>query len=414
MTTEEKQHSIQNSPRPPVRIGISGAKRAPAKPVEPSQKKKLVSTKKSEKSSAKKGAIFLSAIFAINLLFIIFSGQFEEFATSLDNADYYWVFSGFLAMCGYIACGSIAFMLAAYIDPQSPLGVRDCISVEASGVTFGNLTPMSAGVMPAQVLRLTKAGLVVGEATAMQLTRFVVFQGGEVIIAAVMLALKFEYFKDSLGNIIFLNVVVFFIQSCQVALLLLMCLFPKFVARVAKRAIRFAYKHTWISAEKRAEFIETVETQVSQFGTAFHAAIRHRSSVILTLFVTFFQILFFYSVPWFVLHAFGGDADFLVCLAGGAMVQMIGNSVPLPGGAGGIEAGFAIFFGPIFGVNAAAGFIVWRLITFYLPTVFCLPLTALKSRQTHSIYYRWNAFIGKTKKNKAYYSLANKEQEEKH
>lgn len=393
MSQEELSRKSSSPSRPPVRISISGVKRAVSTPKPSRSSKTLAETNKSDKSRAKKGAIFVAVIFALNILYIIFSGQFQEFITSLDNANYSWVFAGCLAMCGYIACGSIAFMLAAYIDPKSPLGVRDCISVEASGVTFGNLTPMSAGVMPAQVVRLTQAGLNIGEATAMQLTRFVVFQGGEVLIAALMLAFKFEYFQESLGNIVYLNVVVFFIQACQVGSLLLMCLFPRFVARVAKWGIRFAYRRGWIAAKKRSEFIETAETQVSQFGTAFHAAIRHRKSVALTLVVTFVQICCFYSVPWFVLHAFGGDADFLVCLAGGAMVQMIGNSVPLPGGAGGNEAGFAIFFGPIFGINATVGFIVWRLITFYLPTVFCLPLTALKSKQMRSLHVRWKSFL---------------------
>lgn len=385
MGKDELAHKpSSSSKKPPVRIGVTGAKN-------------VATGSKDDKSSARKGAIFIAAIFVANFAFIILSGQFQEFVTSLDNANYNWVLAGFLMMCGYILFGSVAFMLAAYIDPSSPLGVRDCISVEASGVTFGNLTPMSAGVMPAQVLRLTQAGLDLGEATAMQLTRFVVFQGGEVVIAAVMLALKFEYFQEVLGNIVYLNVVVFIIQTAQVVLLLLMCLFPRFVARVAKWGIRFTYKRGWIASERRNEFVDAVETQVSQFGTAFHAAIRHRKSVALTFLVTFLQILCFYSVPWFVLHAFGGDADFLLCLAGGAMVQMIGNSVPLPGGAGGNEAGFAIFFGPIFGVNAAAGFIVWRLITFYLPTVFCLPLTALKSKQTRSLHMRWNAFVKHSK-----------------
>lgn len=376
------------------KISISGAKRALPQPSREDVRKKVMSEDVHERKSARRGALFLLVILGINFAYIFLSGQFATFISSLGNANYAWVIAGLIIMCGYIGFGSLAFMLAAYTDPTCPIGVRDCISVEACGVTFGNLTPMSAGIMPAQVMRLTQTGLDVGEAIAMQLTRFVVFQSGEVLIAAIMLLSTFEYFKEHIGNIVFLNVVVFIIQFGQVALLLMMCLFPHFIARMGLKALAFAHKRSWINDEKYERFSDTLKTQVAQFGKAFHASIRHKKEMFLTLIVTFFQILCYYSVPWFVLHAMGGDAPYFVCLAGGAMIQMIGNSVPLPGGSGGVEAGFAIYFGPIFGPSAAAGFIVWRLVTFYIPTILCLPLTALRSRQHRTLHQRWGWLLG--------------------
>ena len=65
----------------------------------------------------------------------------------------------------------------------------------------------------------------------------------------------------------------------------------------------------------------------------------------LTLAVTMTQLACLYMVPWFVLHAFGRDADFLDCLAAGSMVQMVASAVPLPGGTGGAEGGFVMFYG---------------------------------------------------------------------
>lgn len=391
MHTSDTSHKVAAGASPKPRIVVSGAPVARPNKTEEELKAEAVSKDAKDKASARKGAIFLAIIFAINLLFIVFSGQLDEFVTSLQDAQYSWIIAGFLCMVGYVICGAGAFMMAAFIDPACPLGVRDCISIEASGVTFGNLTPMSSGAIPAQIFRIMQAGLDAGEATAMQLTRFVCWQTTEVLIAAIALLLEFHYFEALIGDIVFINVVVFFVQSCQVTILVLLCLFPRSVSRVAHWLLRFAYRRTWINSQKYTDLTSMLDTQVAQFGGAFHAAISHRGSVILTVLITFVQIIFFYSVPWFVLHAFGMDASYLVCLAGAAMVQMIGNSVPLPGGAGGIEAGFVIFFGPIFGTAAAAGFIVWRLITFYLPTVFCLPLTALRSKRQYSLYERFNA-----------------------
>lgn len=58
----------------------------------------------------------------------------------------------------YLFFGIVAYAIAVWLDPNSPVGIRDLISVEASGIFFGNLTPMMMGSTPAQIYRLTKAG----------------------------------------------------------------------------------------------------------------------------------------------------------------------------------------------------------------------------------------------------------------
>ncbi len=345
-----------------------------------------------DRRKARKGAAFMGILFLIYLAWIVVSGQFDEFVSSLATADYGWLWLGLLFMTVRFGFGTLAYVFAVYIDPSSPVGVRDCMSVEASGTLFGNLTPMNSGAVPAQIYRLTRAGLTVGEASATQFTRFIFYQAGEVVVAAVLLWLKFDFFLEHYGNFVILNLVVFVIQTIQALALLVVCLFPRIVVRGGNWGIRFAQRHGWIKPEKAQRYLHVVNVQVQEFSTTFKESFRHKSSLFLTWLVTLGMLVCFYSVPWCVLKAFGGDADFVECLAAGAMVQMIGNSVPLPGGAGGNEAGFAFFFGPIFGTAAAAGFVVWRLITFFIPTAACLPLSALRSTSRRSIYQRWNSF----------------------
>ena len=99
----------------------------------------------------------------------------------------------------------------------------------------------------------------------------------------------------------------------------------------------------------------------------------------LTLLVTMAQLASLYMIPWFVLGAFGIEADFLECLAAGSMVQMVASAVPLPGGTGGAEGGFLMFFGHMFGSASSAGFLVWRIATFFGPTLLAAPLLGLRS-----------------------------------
>jgi glycosyltransferase 2 family protein len=49
-------------------------------------------------------------------------------------------------------------------------------------------------------------------------------------------------------------------------------------------------------------------------------------------------------------------------------VQTLGSVVPTPGGAGGAEAAFLIFFAPFLGENELVpAMTIWRLVFFYLP-----------------------------------------------
>ena len=131
---------------------------------------------------------------------------------------------------------------------------------------------------------------------------------------------------------------------------------------------------------------------MDEFSQAFKRAARDLPSMALTLVVTLAQLACLYMIPWFVLRAFGRDGDFLECLAAGSMVQMVASAVPLPGGTGGAEGGFVMFYQRMFGPATSAGFIVWRIITFFAPTILAAPLLGLTTRnRTVSIYERYKA-----------------------
>lgn len=395
--------SASNSTSPStLKTSVSGAHRSVSKggfflskkaDTPGSSKPKISKEKRSDSIKAKKGALFMTVIFAINLLVIVLSGQGEEFVHALDNAIPSWVLAGVFMMVLYTFFATLAYIIAASLDPNGPVGIRDCISIEANGALFGNLTPSNSGAVPAQIYRLTQTGLDIGESSAIQFTRFIMFQLGEIIIAAIMLWLKLDYFLQTDGDFIIINIVVFIIMGLQVFALLMICLFPRFVLRIVTFVIHFVRRRGWMNAEKLENGLSYISDQISVFSRAFKSSIKHFPSLLLTLVVTFCQLLCLYSVPWFVLCALGQEQDFLTCVAAAAMVQMIANSVPLPGGTGGVEAGFIFFFGPLFGETAAAGFMLWRIITFYLPTIISLPLTTLKSRSHKSLHNRIQEFL---------------------
>ena len=338
-------------------------------------------------ASARKGALFLGAVVGVYVLYLAISGQMATFVAALAGVKAPWVVGAAICFVWYFIFGVLAYAIAVYLDHDSPVGVLDLMSVEASGIFFGNLTPMMAGAVPSQIVRLTRTGLDVGEASATQFTRFIMFQLAVVLFAALMLVAKLSFFFEAYGNIVVLNLLVFGVHLAECVGLFVICLCPGLVKRVGNWAIALVSKRGWL--KDRTKWDQMVNVQVDEFSQAFKRAARDLPSMVLTLVVTMAQLACLYMIPWFVLRAFGRDGDFLECLAAGSMVQMVASAVPLPGGTGGAEGGFVMFYQRMFGPATSAGFIVWRIITFFAPTILAAPLLGLTTRnRTVSIYER--------------------------
>ena len=345
-----------------------------------------------DKKQAARGAQFIGLVFGAYVAFLFFSGQIEEFVAAFQNLEMGWLVGALVCIGMYFVLGTLAYVTAVYLDHDSPVGIRDLMAVEASGNFFGNLTPMQMGALPSQIYQLTKAGLSVGAASATQFTRFIMFQLGVVLFAAVMLWAKLGFFIDSYGDIVFLNLIVFAGHTLELVGLFVVCLCPGFVRRVGGSILRWANGHGWV--KNHAKWDEMLNVQVGQFSSAFRRSAANVPDMVITLVITILQLAFLYTIPWFVLHAFGVEADFVTCLAAGSMVQLVSSAVPLPGGTGGAEGGFALFFGEMFGVYATAGFLVCRVVTFFVPTFMAVPLIGLKSSHRDSIYHRLHRVVG--------------------
>ena len=351
-----------------------------------------------DKKQAAKGAQFIGLVFAAYVAFLFFSGQIDSFIEAFQNVEASWLVCAVGCICMYFILGSLAYAVAVYLDHDSPVGFRDLMAVEASGNFFGNLTPMQMGALPSQIYQLTKAGLSVGAASATQFTRFIMFQLGVVLFAGIMLWAKLGFFLDSYGDIVLLNLLVFAGHALELIGLFIVCLCPNFVRRAGSSLLRWANGHGWV--KNYDKWNDMINVQVDQFSTAFRRSAANIPDMVITLVITMCQLGFLYTIPWFVIHAFGLEADFLTCLAAGSMVQLVSTAVPLPGGTGGAEGGFALFFGPMFGGYATAGFLVWRVVTFFFPTFAALPLLGLKSTSTESIYHRVQRWSGRGGKRK--------------
>ena len=348
--------------------------------------------------SARRGAIFIGLALAAFVVYLFVTGQVAEFVDAMKNVSVPWLLVACFFMLLYLIFGILAYAIAVWLDPDSPVGIRDLISVEASGIFFGNLTPMMMGSTPAQIYRLTKAGQNVGEAGATQFTRFIVYQAGLVIWGGILLAARMPFFIERYSDIQALTLLCFFSFGGHVLILIsifAIALMPKTVTRVAYWGLSVLAR-VGVSTDKIDRWRAFVDEEIFSFSEKFKLSAGHTSSMALTVVITMFQLAFFYLVPYFIMLAFGRhDVDFLSVMAASAFVQLLSSAVPLPGGTGGAEGGFALFLGHFFGGAATAGYLLWRLITFIAPTILAAPLLGLRSAHNASIHARWDAVLAR-------------------
>ena len=226
---------------------------------------------------------FLGFVAIAYAAYLVFSGQVDEFVTSLAGVDLAWIVAGVICFLFYYVFGVVAYALSIIADPDNPVGIRDLMSVEASGVFFMRLTPNSAGAPPAQIYRLTRAGLSVGEASALNFTRTVLYEAGEGVFAAIMLVFCGGYFYETFGDVTLIGIFLFGFKVVQVGAMLFLCLFPKPVVAIGNWALRFANRRGWLKDEKYEQWYEMVNTQVVKFSAAFKRSAKNVREMLMTM-----------------------------------------------------------------------------------------------------------------------------------
>ena len=324
----------------------------------PAPRGKRPRKQRGEKSGVKSGVLFILVVAIGFAIWLFASGTAEEFFDALKGANLPWIFLGALFFCAFFGLDMVCYRVAARLT-DSYLGFKDLLSVAAAGIVFGFLTPGQSGAAPAQIVRLSQVGLKVGDATALQLTKFFIYQAAVTVFGAVVLLTRTSYFVERFGDMVF---------------------FPNAVRKVCHLLVCAGSGKLHLIKDPQAMH-DRVDAEVDGYAGAVHQAIRQGKVVGLAIAINVGQLACLYCIPFCVLRALGvTDIDFLTAMCASAFIQLIMTAVPLPGGTGGAEAGFVLFFKPELGAMTTAAVVLWRALSFYLPIVCSLPLLGLRSR----------------------------------
>lgn len=266
---------------------------------------------------------------------------------------------------------------------NSKISFKDCFSTSMVGQMFNCITPFASGGQPMQAYRLTKCGMPLGQASCALLAKFIIYQMVLTFYSLVVIFLKLKFFLAEVSGFALLILVGFSINLVVMFLIVGIGFFPKITT---KFLIGLSSVLNKLKLVKNKEALnEKIIAETHKFYENFAILKTNPRKFIIPALISVLQLTAFFTVPYFVCLSLSvTQLSFLTVICAAAFVLLISSFVPLPGGAGGAEGGFYLFFGMFFvqtGILSIA-IVLWRILTFYLPIVAGMCFSRMSARKS--------------------------------
>ncbi len=228
------------------------------------------------------------------------------------------------------------------------------------GAFYSNITPMAAGGQPAQILHLVKCGTPGSESTAIILVRFVEYLVLSLLITVYGIIRYRVQINDLItsGNIgasiLIFGLALYFVLSAGLLAAVMVPGIERKMCSVLSRS-----KHRRIAAfSDKIRLLSDALDKFRDRGFLTVAADFSLGAVNLVLQALSLWILLerTSSIP-------GG---FPAVFTSFVLLNTVAYFVPSPGGSGGIEGAYTVFFSLLAGSNTAAAVLIWRFGSYYL------------------------------------------------
>ena len=319
-----------------------------------------------QKNLSKKllNGLFLLAVFTLTLWAVFRGEDLPEVLLSLKTAKPSYVFAGVMCVLFYILGDalSICYLMRKH---SFHISFFRCCLYAFIGFFYCCITPSASGGQPMQILAMRKDGIPAACSTVVLAIITIVYKLVLVLIGTAVLVFRpsqLMVYLESVEALIYLGLV---LNIGCVAVLLLFVFHPSLVRYLVEKCFTLLNRiHPLKRMEKRRNQLDRILTQYH--GSA--AFYRNNKHVILHIFLlTFFQRFLLFLVTWFTYRAFslsGTSLPIVVSLQ--AMISVVADMLPLPGGMGISETLFLEIFPTIFGQTyLLPGMMVSRGISYY-------------------------------------------------
>lgn len=291
--------------------------------------------------------------------------QLTQLLKMFHQLNFWWL--GLAAVCMGLYWLMEAFVVKLMLKGRVVhFSFKNAIRIPLVEQLFNSLTPFSSGGQPAQLVALMQSGIDGGRASSLLLMKFIVFQTMVLVNFILTLIFGFELVATKFTYLAWLVVFGFVMHLATISALLMIMYWYKLTKNLVRWVMHPLY---WFFNQQRVRRWETsLNQKIDNFYRESLRIKKQGKMLFEASILTFIQLLFYYSVPYFVLLALGLRPDFITVLVLHIMIVMIISLFPVPGGSGGAEVSFRALFATFTVTNSklVLAMLLWRLLTYYL------------------------------------------------
>jgi len=308
--------------------------------------------------------IYVLLTIAVMVLIGVMDKNIKDLGRAFLELDPLWVGGAFLCMVLYwIADAAVLRYLAASMyEGKHRL---HSLKVSLIGHYYSAVTPFASGGQPVQAYYMMKDGIPVGYGSSILTVKFLVYQVILSFYCVIAMALKFPSLMDNYPQILWLSVLGFIINAGAILLIFLVMVNKAFVMSVALKLIRTGHRLHLIKDLDKSW--KSLSAHLEDFHKSAGFVRENLKEVIIAGFMTFLQLLFYFSITYCIYRAFDlSERTILDTISMQAVLYLTVSFFPTPGASGASEGGFYIFFSMFFPKEFLfVSMLIWRAVSYY-------------------------------------------------
>ena len=308
------------------------------------------------------GLILLTLI----VLYFALRNDFNKIINEILNINpLFLLLSLFFMFCYWFFRAVVLKNFASKFKPNFKL--FNAFKIHMSTIFFDNVTPFASGGQPYEIYRLTKEDISISSSTNIVLQTFIVYQIPLLLLSLIAFTYNLVFKLYPINNIIKSLITLGFVVNLLVGIIIFMIAFlEKFNTFIINIGIRILYKLNIVKNKEEQE--EKWSLNIKNFRNSALYLLKDKKNFMKCILLNFLSLISLYLIPFIIFLGIGvNDINGMDVIITSAYVTLMGSYIPLPGGTGGLEYGFLVFFGCF--VNEpklTAAMIIWRFLTYYL------------------------------------------------
>ena len=331
---------------------------------------------------AKRNSIII-LIITIGILIYILKDDFNSIMATMQQANLLWLFITIGLYFVYFLFDQLSLH---NIIRQYNKDFKFQFSLYLGIITkfFNGITPLASGGQPMEVYEMHKRGVSYSNGANIVIQNYIVFQIALVFWAVLAITLNqiihfFEYIP-----ILKQLTIIGFVINFVILIVLFMVSFSKNFNRVLINFIINFLAKLRIVKDKEVK-IEKWNQRCDDYYVNARKLINNKKLFLKCILYQTLSLGIYYVLPLFIAWSLnlGDNLNVINTIAASSYIYVMGCYVPIPGASGGMEYAFMGFFGNfLVDTPLKALLIMWRFMTYYVPTIVGAVIYNVANNQT--------------------------------